>query len=113
MTPELHAQVEAKLVSLRQFLGTCLPALRRVRLVQYRGADSLEAVDVGLDELETEVAASVREGSRVDWVCRNERLYLRVSDADGPAPSWERVFAEEDLADVKALLRDAGFGSDA
>lgn len=113
MTPELRAQLDAKLFSLRQFLSACPPRLDGVRLVQYCGVDLLGTSDVALEDLEAQVAGSMCEGLRVDWVCRNEFLYLRVFAGDGPVPSWERVFAEEELANVRSILRAAGFGNEA
>lgn len=106
-------EVDARLVALRQFLAACPFKLRGVRLVRYRGADFLVIDDVALQDLERQVAASVHEGCRVDWLSRNALLYLRVSASDGPAPSWERVFAEQDLADARSMLKEAGWGSDA
>jgi len=113
MIPGFPVQVEARLVALRQFLALCIPSLHGARLVEYRGVDLLGAVDVALADLETQVTRSLSEGQRVDWLCRNGRLYLRTFAADAPAPSWERVFAEEDVADVRAILREAGLGDDA
>lgn len=111
--PEFRADVDARLVALRQFLSALPFKLRGVRLVRYRGADFLGIDDVALEDLEGQVAASVREGRRVDWLSRNALLYLRVSPSEGPAPSWERVFAEQDLADARSVLKEAGWDGDA
>lgn len=113
MTPEFRAQLEAKLVSLRQFVATWPHNLSGARLVQYCAVDFLAAVDFPLEEIERQVTGSVCGGFFVDWICRNQLLYLRVFEFDRPKPSWERVFAQEDLADVKFILREAGFGDDA
>lgn len=113
MTAELQARVASKLASLRQFVAACPPPLRGVRLVQCCGTEFLGARDVARDDVERQVMGSVSEGFSVDWVCRNQTLYLRVFASDGPMPSWERVFAEEDLADAKSAMRQADFEGDA
>lgn len=111
----MHASrpdLDAKLVSLRQFVASCPSPVRGVRLVEFSRAQILEATDVPLQDVEGRVTLFVCKGLLVDWVYRNQLLYLRASERSGPVPSWERVFAEEDLADVKAILRatDAGDG---
>ena len=106
VSAELRPMLEAKLVSLRQFLVACPPGLRGARLVRYSGGDLRREGYVALSELEPQVAACMREGLSVDWLYRNAVLYLRVFDGNGPAPSWERLFAELDLAEVRALLDD-------
>jgi hypothetical protein len=113
MNPDFAAEVQARLMSLRQFMSACPPTLHGARLVHYCGADFRGALDVAVVDIESQVANSVGEGFLVDWVCRNEVLYLRVAESDAPRPSWERVFAEDDLGDVRALLRDADFDSNA
>ena len=112
MTPHAADAVQAKLVTLRSFLAACPPQLHVARLVQYCGADFVTASDVGLGDVENQVAASMGEGFTVDWVCRNDVLYLRVLEIVGSGPSWERVFAEQDLHDVRNILRDGGFQAD-
>lgn len=104
---DLNPLVEARLVSLRQFQATCPPMLQGARLFRYRGPDLAAAVDVLLENLEAEVAACIADGFGVDWICRNDLLYLRVVEADALPPSWERVFAQQDMADVTAILRGA------
>jgi hypothetical protein len=47
----------------------------------------------------------VREGFQVDWSERQQRVYLRVWEFGGPEPEWPKVFAEQPLVDVAALLR--------
>lgn len=112
MPPESHPLIDARLASLRQFLSACQLTLHGVRLVQYHGADFRGSIDVALENVEQHVTDSVGDGFRVDWICRNELLYLRVFEGEGAAPSWERVFAEEDLANVRSVLKDAGFEND-
>jgi hypothetical protein len=107
-----HAEVEAKLVAVRTFLATCPPRLIGARLVQYRGPDLLRTEDLKVEDLEPQLAACVREGLSVDWLYRSGLLYLRVFDSGVAAPSWERLFAEQELSAVQAILRDAGFDSD-
>lgn len=108
MDPDFRATVEPTLVSLRHFLSSCPPGLQGVRVVRYSGGGLLGALDVALPELEGKVSDAVREGCSVAWVWRNALLYLQVVQAGGPAPSWERVFAEQDLADVRSVLGQAG-----
>lgn len=113
MTPDFHAQIEARLLALRQFLATCPPKLRGARVFRYCGADLLDALDVPPAQMEAQVSASMSEGLRVDWLCRNELVYLRVFEGAGPVPSWERVFAQQDLEEVRAMLQEADAGGDA
>lgn len=108
-----HAEVEARLVALRAFLATCPPRLSGARLVQYRGPDLLRREDLALDDLEARLASCVREGLCADWLYRSGILYLRVFDSGVAAPSWERLFAEQEMSDVQAILRDADFDNDA
>jgi hypothetical protein len=96
-------------MALRAFMLACPPTLQGARVVQYRGADFRGALDVAVADIENQVAGSVGDGFLVDWVCRNEVLYLRVAESAAPGPSWERVFAEDEMGDVRSILRDAGF----
>jgi|SRR5581483_3910623 len=83
--------------------------LRSGRLVQYLGVEVQGAIDVPVAEAESQIAGLIREGLRVDWAQSGQRLYLRVWGGDGPEPPWPSVFAEEHLADIDSILRDAGF----
>jgi hypothetical protein len=108
MTTDIESLRQERLAALRRFREACPPGLRAARLMQFRGADFLGASDVAFDAIEDQVSASVRSGLSVDWIYRSGILYLRASEPGGPVPSWERVFAQEDLADVRALLGAAG-----
>jgi hypothetical protein len=97
-------------------LDLCMGTFRRwaqgrdvsgCRLVQYVGVDLLGAIDVPLGEVESQIEGLVCEGFLVAWAQLGRVMYLRVWEADGPEPPWSKVFAEEPLADVEAILREA------
>jgi hypothetical protein len=77
------------------------------RLVQYVGVDLLGAIDIPLGKVESQIEGLVCEGIRVAWAQQGRLMYLRAWDGDGPEPAWSKVFAEEPLADVEAILREA------
>jgi hypothetical protein len=104
-TPETKAKVEARLVALRQFLAACPLKLSGGRIVRYGGGDVQLKADILLADIEQRVSDCVCEGLAVDWMYRNEVLYLRVTESSGHAPSWERLFAEQDVADAQDVLR--------
>jgi hypothetical protein len=103
MTP-----TQATLKSLHQFLASCPPGLRGVRLFRQSTIDDLVATDVAADDIDTRLADCIGQGLSVDWLLRNQVLYLRATEADGRAPSWERILAGEDMADVRRILGTAG-----
>ena len=96
-------------MALRQFMAACPATLQGARLVQYGCVEFVRALDIAPADIEGQVTECVCEGFSVDWVCRNEVLYLRACLSDGARPSWERVFAEGDLAHVRSILGDAPF----
>lgn len=59
-------------------------------------------------EVEPSVEGLVCEGFNVDWVEHCGRLYIRVWEFGGPEPAWGKVLAEQPLADIAELLREAG-----
>jgi hypothetical protein len=111
MTPEFSAKLEAKLSEYREFA-----AARRIascRLVHYCGVDVPNAIDVPLNQIESQITGCLCEGLYVGWFENDERLYLCIQEPDCPAPPREKVIAEEAIADVSAILRKAGFGGEA
>lgn len=101
---------EDTLASLHRFLASCPPGLKGVRLLRYGGGDLLSVTDMGVAALDTQVAAAVSEGATVDWVRRNACLYVRVAEAGRAPPSWERLFAEQDMAAARSALDREGSG---
>ena len=81
-------------------LGSC-------RLVQYLGVEMLGAIDVPLGHVESQIEGLICEGFSVDWAQDGSRMYLRAWEFGGPEPPWSKVFAEEHLADIDAILREA------
>ena len=77
------------------------------RLVQYCGVDLVGVRSIHLAEIESRIQTLLREGFYVDWQENMGRLVLRVWEFGGPEPEWEKVFAEQPLVDVDALLREA------
>ena len=95
-------------MALRQFMATCPSGLLGARVFRYGDADLLDTIDIAVADVDGVIAASMADGLAVDWVYRNALLYLRVFEADRQPPSWERVFAQQDLADVRAILLRSG-----
>ena len=62
-----------------------------------------------LGEVEAEIAACLQEGFLVDWKTKAQRLFISVQEPGFSPPAWDKVFAEQALVDVAALLRAAGF----
>lgn len=46
----------------------------------------------------------------VGWESHDDCLYLYAQEPGCPLPTRDKLFAEEALADVDAILRAAGFG---
>ena len=65
-------------------------------------------LDLPLGEVESQIVGLVCEGFRVDWAEHGRRLHLRVWEGGGPEPPWPKVFAEEHLTDIDAILRESG-----
>jgi hypothetical protein len=105
MDDAFRAKLESKLDAFHQWaqgrdLSSC-------RLVQYLGVEMLGAIDVPLGEVESRIEALVCEGFYVDWTQDGSRLRLRAWESDGPEPPWSKVLAEEHLAEIDAILREA------
>jgi hypothetical protein len=88
-------------------------SVRACRLVHYCGTDGPNSADVPLVEIEARVMGCIDEGFDVRWAMRAETLYVCVQEPTGPVPEWTKVFSEEPLEDVNAMLKEAGFGNDA
>ena len=78
------------------------------RLVQYCGVDLVGALDIPVQDIESQIERLVCEGFYVDWTDQAHRLYLRVWEHGGPVPPWSRVFAEQPVVDISGLLQDLG-----
>ena len=107
MTPEFQGFVEAQLAAFRLFAAQ--HEFSSCRLVHYTGVETPNAKDVALGEVETEIAGCLQEGFLVDWKTRAQRLFISVQEPGFSPPAWDKVFAEQALVDVAALLRAAGF----
>lgn len=81
------------------------------RWVEYVGVKMIGAIDVPLDDVEKRMRNALCEGRRVDWNEQGGTMFLRIWDGD-VEPTWDKVFAEESLADIDEILRQAGFAED-
>jgi hypothetical protein len=79
------------------------------KLVQYVGVELAGVIDVSIDEVEPQIEGLLGEGFYVDWADHNNFIYLMVWEYSGPEPDWNKVFAEQSLVNVEALLRAADF----
>ena len=79
------------------------------RLVHYVGLGTPNAIDVELDDVESQVMGCWAEGLLVAWCLHKNRLYVCVQEPDCPFPAWEFVFREEGVVDEDEILRAAGF----
>jgi hypothetical protein len=78
------------------------------RLVQYCGVEFIGAIDLPPEQADAEIGRLLREGFLVDWAESNGRLVLGVWEYGGPEPPWPKVLAEQPLADIDEILRQAG-----
>ena len=83
--------------------------LKSGECVQYCGVECMSIIEVPLKEVEQQITVLMEDALYVDWAEQNSVLYLRVWEHGGPEPEWSKVFAHENLADVAAILREAGF----
>ena len=81
-------------------------------LVHYSGVSLIGVKELALDDVEKEITGLVEEAFYVDWTEHESKVYLRVWEYGGPEPEWAKVFAYDDLADIDAILREAGFEPD-
>jgi hypothetical protein len=107
MKPDFKAKLGKSLAAYRQWAAT--REFTSCRLVHYCGVDKPHATDVPLNRVVEQIAGCLAEGFRVAWHAEAGSLYLSVQEPDGPVPPWSKVLAEEPLADVDQILRDAGF----
>lgn len=107
MTPEFQQKLASRISDYRSWAAGKLEWSGR--LVKYSGVQFVGAIDLAPDEIEDEITGLTCEGFNVDWNEHDGKVYLRAWEYPGPEPVWHLVFAEEDLADVKAILREAGF----
>lgn len=107
MTSEFRARLDAQIAAFRAFAAQ--REFSSCRLVHYIGVDTPNAKDVPLNDVEAEILGCLEEGLLVGWETNAGRLYLSVQEPDCPLPPWDKVFAEEALKDVGAILRAAGF----
>ena len=105
MDDTFRAKLESRLDAFRQWARG--RDFSGCRLVQYLGMEKVGSLDVTLVQVESQIEGLVCEGFRVDWAEQDSQMYLRVWEADGPEPPWSKVFAEEHLADIDAILREA------
>jgi hypothetical protein len=77
------------------------------RLIHYCGVDLVGAKSLPPTGVEPEIEGLLSQGFNVHWAERQGWLYLRVWEFGGPEPEWTKVFAEEPLADIGELLRQA------
>jgi hypothetical protein len=101
-----RSRLDAKLADFREWSRH--RTLTCCRLVHYCGVECIGARDVALADTQSQIEGLLCEGFHVDWMQHEERLYFRVWESDRPEPLWPKVFAEEHLADVKEILRQAG-----
>lgn len=78
------------------------------RLVHYCGVGSPNAADISAERIAEEIEGCLREGFTVNWAALGKRVFIAVQEPGCPIPPWEKVFAEEAIEDVDAILRSAG-----
>lgn len=109
MTPEFREKLQSKLASYQMWVEVNRP--QSWRLVQYCGLELIGAFEVAHDQIESQITGLLCEGFFVDWALNGSQAFLRVYEFDDPEPPWESVFSERHLADVEAILKEAGFGN--
>lgn len=107
MPPRLAGSFAARLAAFQAWLA--LHPFSHCRLVQYSGVDLVGAMDVEPSDVEAQIAGLLAEGFRVDWLDRDQKLFLRIWEGRCPEPGWDAVLAARPLADVAAILKSAGF----
>jgi hypothetical protein len=107
MTPEFQQKLDAQLAAYRLWASDKIGWSGR--LVKYSGVELVGAIDIEPDEIEEEIIGLASEGFRLDWNEHAGKVYLCAWEYPGPEPTWNLAFAEENLADVQAILREAGF----
>ncbi|KAB0300096.1 hypothetical protein F2Z80_23590 [Vibrio fortis] len=107
MDEEFKKQMEDKLSEYRQWTKEHL--FTSCKLVHYVGVDRPNAFNFEPTEIEDRISGCIAEGFYVDWHTHKDCLYICVQEPDCPVPTWEQVIAQEAIADVDEILRNAGF----
>lgn len=107
-TPAFVARLDQTLQRYRTAAATRVAD--RCRLVQYCGVDRPYGLDIDTSRIEYEISFHLAEGLLVDWHFADQVFYLCTQEPGCPMPMWDQVKAEQAMADVDALLKDAGFG---
>lgn len=107
MTPEFEKKLNQKLAKYDKWASK--NSFSQCRLVQFCGVEFVGAIDVELDQIVNQITGLLCEGFYVDWGIHNNSMYLRVYESGGPEPTWDQTIKEEPLADIAAILKEAGF----
>lgn len=108
VTPEFERKLQRALGEFDAFLRGC--TVTRGRFLLYAGVNKPNVWDLDPSEFHAALAEWLAEGYVVGWESNGGCLYLYAQEPGCPIPSAEKLFAEEELADVEAILRAAGFG---
>jgi hypothetical protein len=106
VTSEFAEKLHSALAAYRSFSSG--RQITSCRLVQYVGADSPNAIDVAIGDIEEQISGCLAEGFLVGWFAEGDRMYLWVQEPGCPVPPRAKVVAEEAFVDVDALLRAKG-----
>ena len=109
VTPEFERKLKQTLNAFEAFARG--RPLARGRLVLYAGVNKPNVRDLSPTDFRKAIAEWLGQGYVVGWHCRDDCLYLYAQEPGCPVPAPEKLFAEEELADVSAILRAAGFGN--
>jgi hypothetical protein len=108
-TPEFERKLQQTLDAFEEFARG--RALARGRFVLYAGVNKPNACDLRPADFHKAIAEWLGQGYVVGWQCCDDCLYLYAQEPGCPIPAPDKLFAEEELADVSAILRAAGFGN--
>lgn len=86
-------------------------SLSRGRFLLYAGVNKPNASNLEPSDFRAAIAERLGQGYAVGWECNGECLYLYAQEPGCPLPSPDKLFSEEELADVEAILKAAGFGN--
>jgi hypothetical protein len=79
------------------------------RLVHYCGVDSPNSIDIESNCVWENIQNCLEEGFFVDWGILDKKIFVLVQEPGCPIPSWEKVYAEQEIENVDEILRKAGF----
>ena len=107
MTPEFIEKLKLK----KEFYDSWAKgkSFSSSRLVHYCGVDSPNCIDVHIDDIWAQIEGCLAEGFLVNWSENNNVVYICVQEPDCPIPSWGKVYAEEAIENVDAILKNAAF----